>query len=181
MDYEQIYYVTDDGRNARAPVVIERTTRARPTSVVSAAPPPPALAAFAPTTMQYRYPPPGVYPQPMVPQNWIGYPTQPVYAAPPVVAPASNLASILGGFGDVGTLANILGQVFAALLPLPTAPEPVDSRGTETDPAVDAAINTINLIKYQNALALFAKRDQQILTIGSVLKELFKRPPVVMG
>jgi len=179
MDYEQIYYVTDDGRNARAPVVIERTRAPRPTGVITSAPPPAALGAFAPAPMQYRYP--GAYPQTTVPQNWIGYPTQPVYAVPPVVAAPSNLASILGGFGDVGTLANILGQVFAALLPLPTAPEPVDSRGTEGSPSVDAAINTINLIKYQNALALFAKRDQQILTIGSVLKELFKRPPVVMG
>jgi hypothetical protein len=181
MDYEQIYYVTDDGRNARAPVVIERTRAPRPTSVITSAPPPAPLAGFAPTTMQYRYPPPGAYAQTVVPQNWMGYPTQPVYSMPPVVAPPSNLASILGGFGDVGTLANILGQVFAALLPLPAAPEPVDSRGTETDPAVDAAVNTINLIKYQSALALFAKRDQQILTIGSVLKELFKRPPVVLG
>jgi hypothetical protein len=181
MDYEEIYYVTDDGRNARAPVVIERTRRPRPTSVVSSAPPVAPIAAFAPTTMQYRYPAPGAYAQAMVPQNWMGYPTQPVYTVPPTVAPPSNLASILGGFGDVGTLANILGQVFAALLPLPAAPEPVDSRGTEGSPSVDAAINTINLIKYQNALALFAKRDQQILTIGSVLKELFKRPPVVLG
>lgn len=176
MDYDQIYYVTDDGRNARAPVVIDRARVSRPTSVITSAPP-----SFVPAAPQYRYPAPGVYAPTAVPQSWIGYPTQPVYAVPPTVAAPSNLASILGGFGDIGTLANILGQVFAALLPLPTAPEPVDSRGTETDPAVDAAINSINLVKYQTALALFAKRDQQILTIGSVLKELFKRPSVVMG
>src|SRR6185436_15883965 len=99
MDYDQIYYVTDDGRNARAPVVIEQTRVPRPTGVITTAPPPAALGAFAPTAMQYRYPPPGAYPQTMAPQNWIGYPTQPVYAVPPVVAAPSNLASILGGFG----------------------------------------------------------------------------------
>ena len=42
-------------------------------------------------------------------------------------------------------------------------------------------MNSSNLIRYQNALAMFARRDQQILTLGSVLKELFKRPSVVMG
>jgi hypothetical protein len=75
--------------------------------------------------------------------------------------------------------ANIVAQVFAALMPLPNAPTPQDN--TEGRPEVDAAVNSSNMIRYQNALALFAKRDQQILTLGSVLKELFKRPGVVMG
>jgi hypothetical protein len=95
----------------------------------------------------------------------------------PPVAPPSNLASILGGFGDIGSLANIIAQVFAALMPLPVSPNPQDSTTSgESDPATNAAVNSSNLIRYQNALALFARRDQQILTVGSVLKELFKRP-----
>jgi hypothetical protein len=89
----------------------------------------------------------------------------------------SNLSTILGGFGDVGSLANIIAQVFAALLPLPVAPTPQDSG--DSDQATNAAVNSSNMIRYQNALALFARRDQQILTLGSVLKELFKRPGTV--
>jgi hypothetical protein len=105
---------------------------------------------------------------------------QPPYVTPPVAAPPSNLATILGGFGDIGTLANIIAQAFAAFLPLPSAPTPQDSTG-DGDAATSAAVNSSNLIRYQNALALFARRDQQILTLGSVLKELFRRPGTVLG
>jgi hypothetical protein len=97
---------------------------------------------------------------------------------PPVAAP-SNLATILGGFGDIGSLANLVAQVFAALLPLPASPPPQENN--DSDSATNAAVNSSNLIRYQNALALFARRDQQILTLGSVLKELFKRPCPVIG
>jgi len=176
MDYEQVYYVTGDnsGRNATPVVVDHRTgTRlpGRPTNVITAAP----TAVSAP--MAYQYSQPGFYGPAVMPSNWTGYPVQPPYVMPPV-APASNLATILGGFGDVGSLANIVAQVFAALLPLPAAPTPQDNG--ENDSA-NAAVNSSNLIRYQNALALFARRDQQILTLGSVLKELFKRPGTVAG
>jgi hypothetical protein len=115
-----------------------------------------------------------------MPNGWTGYPVQPPYVMPPV--PSSNLASILGGFGDIGSLANIIAQVFGALMPLPVAPTPQDStNNSDSDPATNAAVNSSNLIRYQNALALFARRDQQILTLGSVLKELFKRPGMVTG
>jgi len=113
----------------------------------------------------------------MVPNSWTGYPLQPPYIMPPV-APTSNLATILGGFGDLGSLASVIAQVVAALLPLPAAPTPQDI--AEND-ASNAAVNSSNLIRYQNALALFARRDQQILTLGSVLKELLKRPGMVTG
>jgi len=136
---------------------------------------------MAPTTAgPYQYPQQTVwYPNTSSwgASGW-GYPVQPPYVMPPVVAPGSNLATILGGFGDIGSLANIIAQVFAALLPLPAAPTPQDG-GSDSDPATSAAVNSSNLIRYQNALALFARRDQQILTLGSVLKELFKRPGMV--
>jgi hypothetical protein len=45
--------------------------------------------------------------------------------------------------------------VFAALLPLPAAPTPQDA-ATEGDSATNAAVNSSNLIRYQNALVLFA-------------------------
>src|SRR5215468_9089175 len=102
----------------------------------------------------------------------------PGYVYPPAPG-TTNLASILGGFGDLGSLANIAAQILAAFLPLPAAPTPQDNN--DSDSATNAAVNSSNLIRYQNALAQFAKRDQQILTIGSVLKELFKRPCPVLG
>jgi len=190
MEYENVYYV--DGRNATpatsrdhriwtnpvstAPVttrvVTPATTNVGWTSPVSSAP--------------YQYPPPGYYGPTPYPNatwnpsvNW-GYPVQPPYVMPPVAAPPSNLATILGGFGDVGTLANIVAQAIAAFLPLPSAPNPQDATGSE-DAASSAATNSSNLIRYQNALAMFARRDQQILTLGSVLKELFRRPSSVLG
>jgi hypothetical protein len=192
MDYQEVYYI-DDGRNARLPFRDPRL--ARPTvrpALMPAAPPPAAPPVLATTTVptvgayQYAQPafygPSGYYGPTAVPQGWAGYPVNPQYVMPPVAAP-NNLASILGGFGDIGTLANIAAQVFAAFMPLPEPPTPQDS--TDNDTATrNAMVNSSNLIRYQNALALFAKRDQQILTLGSVLKELFKRPGtpgVVMG
>lgn len=186
MDYEQVYYVTGDnsGRNA-TPVVVEHRTGARlptrPTNVIAAAPATavPAAVSWAPNTAPYQYAQPSFYGTTVMPNSWTGYPVQPPYIMPPV-APSSNLATILGGFGDVGSLANIIAQVLAALLPLPAAPTPQDNNDSESA-ATSAAVNSSNLIRYQNALALFARRDQQILTLGSVLKELFKRPGVVTG
>ena len=181
MDYENVVYMDNgggyiDGRNATRPVVITHGTRpVRPTSIVPAAAPPPA-ASISAGPYQYPVSQPSYYPATM-PQFWAGYPANPGYAYPPV-APPSNLASILGGFGDIGSLANIVAQAFAAFLPLPASPTPQD--GTDNDSiSTNTLANTSNLIRYQNALAQFARRDQQILTLGSVLKELFKRPGVV--
>jgi hypothetical protein len=177
MDYENVYYVGPNDGWRNAPVVMDhRRAPARSTTIVTSAPPaalaPVASAPMMPATAPYQYPQQVWYPNN---SSWAGYPVQPQYVMPPVGAPGSNLATILGGFGDVGSLANIIAQVFAALLPLPSAPTPQDGNN-DSDPATNAAVNSSNLIRYQNALALFARRDQQILTLGSVLKELFKRP-----
>lgn len=191
MDYENVYYV--DGRNAT--VLSARDHRV--TTSPGASPGPstrvigPGMSPVGwtstpnPSSTPYQYPAPSYYGPTAYPGttwnpslNW-GYPVQPPYIAPPVMAPSSNLATILGGFGDVGTLANIVAQAIAAFLPLPAAPNPQDNTGD--DAAASAAVNSSNLIRYQNALALFARRDQQILTLGSVLKELFRRPGSVLG
>jgi len=188
MDYDNIYYV--DGRNATPIVSRDHRIWTNPavaspvsTRVVT---PAGATVGWGPTgqssTAPYQYPAPNYYGPTMYPNpgiNW-GYPVQPPYVTPPVVAQPSNLATILGGFGDVGTLANIVAQAIAAFLPLPAAPNPQDNTGSE-DAATSAAVNSSNLIRYQNALAMFARRDQQILTLGSVLKELFRRPGSVLG
>src|SRR5262245_36306479 len=169
MDYQDVVYV--ENRNAPPTVIDHRTgTRYpyRPTRWDTAAPvaAAPTVAPAPMTAPQYQYA--QGWATPMWGQSGWG---QPGYVYPPV--PPSNLASILGGFGDLGSLASIAAQIFAAFLPLPAAPTPQDS---SEDSATDAAVNSSNLIRYQNALAQFAKRDQQILTIGSVLKELLKRP-----
>jgi hypothetical protein len=170
MDYENVYYV-DNNRNAdprthlidhRLPPTVEH--RLAPTGTRVSRP-----VVAAPTTAPYQYPPMGYFPS-------SGYPVYPPYVMPPQIPPTSNLASILGGFGDIGTLANIAAQAFAAFLPLPVAPTPQDVVNDSESASVNAAVNSSNLIRYQSALALFARRDQQILTLGSVLKELLKRP-----
>jgi hypothetical protein len=191
MDYENVYYV--DGRNAtvtpaRDHRVITTGPVNSPVPITRVVTPTTNVAWASPNSAPYQYPAPTpsyygptVYPNttwnPSI--NW-GYPAQPPYVVPPVTAPPSNLATILGGFGDVGTLANIVAQAIAAFLPLPAAPNPQDATGSE-DAATSAATNSSNLIRYQNALAMFARRDQQILTLGSVLKELFRRPNSVFG
>lgn len=184
MDYENVVYLDNgggyiDGRNATRPVVISHGTRGpRPTAIVPAAAAAPSTSMTA-APYQYPYPvsQPAYYGPATMPQGWAGYPMNPGYVFPPV-APPSNLASILGGFGDIGSLANIVAQAFAAFLPLPASPTPQD--GTDNDSiAQNTLANSSNLIRYQNALAQFARRDQQILTLGSVLKELFKRPGLV--
>jgi len=184
MDYENVYYVTDS-RNATAAVTRDHrpvVTTSVPTRVFTPGIAPAATTVAwtgGPSAAPYQYPQPSYYGPQVMPNSWTGYPVQPPYVMPPV-APPSNLASILGGFGDIGSLANIIAQVFAALMPLPVSPNPQDSTTSgDSDPATNAAVNSSNLIRYQNALALFARRDQQILTVGSVLKELFKRPGLV--
>jgi hypothetical protein len=166
-DYRDVAYmeIVPDPRNATRPVVISQGTRGpRPVSV---APVPHTVASSAP----YMYP---QYPTGQS-AMWWGYPTNPNYAVP---QPQSNLGTILSGFGDLGTLVNIVAQAFAAFLPLPAAPDPHDS--TDNDMiSSNTLANSVNLIKYQNALAQFARRDQQILTLGSVVKELLKRPGTV--
>jgi len=179
MDYENVYYV--DGRNAVTDHRVVTRVPPRTTTIVSAAPAaaPPAtpVGTMMASVGPYQYAQPSYFGPSALPQGWTGYPVNPAYVVPPA-SPASNLATILGGFGDIGSLANIVAQVFAAFLPLPTAPTPQDAE-SESNPATLAAVNSSNLIRYQSALALFAKRDQQILTLGSVLKELFKRPGVM--
>jgi hypothetical protein len=166
MAYEEIVYLDERNATSARPVVISHGTRGpRPVAVAS----PQQVVASAAPGGSYMYP---QYPTAQSPY-W--YPTNPNYVIP---QPQSNLGTILAGFGDLGTLANIVAQAFAAFLPLPAAPDPHDSTDNDTIMANTHA-NSVNLIKYQNALAQFARRDQQILTLGNVIKELLKRPGTV--
>src|SRR6476469_11067663 len=84
-----------------------------------------------------------VYSQPAAPQ-----PPQVVYAYPP-----QNLgAAHVFGKMSAGQLIDLVAQVFAALMPLPAKPVAT----------ADATTDVGNLILYQDALAQYAKRDEQV-------------------
>jgi hypothetical protein len=81
-----------------------------------------------------------------------------IYAQPPQTALASNI------FGKVtaGQLVDLVAQIFAALMPLPAAPVATDVAATDVG----------NLILYQGALASYAKRDEQVRTLGNLVTKL---------
>jgi hypothetical protein len=97
------------------------------------------------------------YAQPSRPYN---YPQQPqiIYAQPP----QSMLAQNLFGKVTAGQLVDLVAQIFAALMPLPSAPVATDSAATDVG----------NLILYQSALASYAKRDEQVRTLGNLVTKL---------
>ncbi|MCW5803922.1 MAG: hypothetical protein KIT31_16225 [Deltaproteobacteria bacterium] len=78
--------------------------------------------------------------------------------AQPSVSPAAHL------FGNVSAaqLVDLVAQIFAALMPLPAAP-------TAT---ADTSTDIGNLITYQTALATYAKRDEQVRTLGNLVTKL---------
>ncbi len=81
-----------------------------------------------------------------------------VYAGPPQSAFASNLFGRITG----GQLVDLVAQIFAALMPLPAAPVAT----------ADSATDVGNLILYQGALASYAKRDEQVRTLGNLVTKL---------
>jgi hypothetical protein len=61
-----------------------------------------------------------------------------------------------------GQVVDMVAQIFAALMPLPAAP--VATADTPTD------LN--NVILYQTAIAQYAKRDEQVRTLGNLVMKL---------
>ncbi len=104
-----------------------------------------AVVAAQPTRV---YQPAYVQPQPQV-----------IYAGP---SPQSSVASNLLGRITAGQLVDLVAQIFAAVMPLPAAPNATAE--TSTDLA--------NLILYQGALAQYAKRDEQVRTLGNLVTKL---------
>ena len=86
-------------------------------------------------------------------------PAQPqiIYATPPQTAAATLLGKV-----TAGQLIDLVAQIFAALMPLPAAPVATDSVSTDVG----------NLILYQGALAQYAKRDEQVRTLGNLVTKL---------
>ncbi len=63
-----------------------------------------------------------------------------------------------------GQLVELAAQLLAAIQPLPAAPAAQGRADTDVQ----------NLITYQNALAIHAKRDEQLRTIGALVGKLVK-------
>ncbi|HEY0254704.1 MAG TPA: hypothetical protein VGC41_24430 [Kofleriaceae bacterium] len=86
------------------------------------------------------------------------------YAQPyqqPYMLPPSGMSNLFGRV-TAGQLVDLVAQIFAALLPLPSAPN------TTSDTATDVQ----NLITYQSSLAQYAKRDEQVRTLGNLVTKL---------
>ncbi|MEP6990413.1 MAG: hypothetical protein ABJA80_05730 [bacterium] len=93
-------------------------------------------------------------------QTYYAQPQQylPPYAQPQVALPASTLL----GRVTTGQIIDLVAQIFAALMPLPAAP--TATADTHTDVG--------NLMLYQGALAQYAKRDEQVRTLGNLVTKL---------
>ena len=70
--------------------------------------------------------------------------------------------SALFGRMTTGQVVDMVAQIFAALMPLPTAP--VATADVPTDVG--------NLILYQGSVAQYAKRDEQVRTLGNLVMKL---------
>ena len=89
----------------------------------------------------------------------------PSYGQPQIfygAAPQSAIGSSLFGRITGGQLVDLVAQIFAALMPLPSAPVAT----------ADTATDTGNMILYQTALAQYAKRDEQVRTLGNLVTKL---------
>jgi hypothetical protein len=135
-DYADIYYV--DTRNADSRDHRHTSGGSRPawTSV------PPSRTVYVP---------PGG--RPMAPAPAVIY-------APPIQQP--SLGASLFGKLTAGQVVEMVGQLFAALQPLPAAPNA--TRSADTDVA--------NLILFNGALAQHAKRDEQVRTLAGLVAKL---------
>lgn len=140
MDPDQIYY--EDPRNA---TVLDHRRM----------PPPPPRAPMPPTQTVYMQPatpiPRPVYYQPL---------PAPV-AAPAPTPPANGAAALLGKL-TTGQVVEMVVQIFAALQPLPAAPNATKDVSTDIN----------NMMLYQAALAQHAKKDEQVRTAGYLLSRL---------
>lgn len=147
MDEDEIYYF--DTRNAE-PVVVSRGGNNRGVITTSRG------GGMRPGTRVTRNP---------MATNRYGS----SYANPYMVGSTAAEYGVLGGsLGGLfsgttpGQLIDVIAQIFAAVMPLPSAPT------ATTDPATDIG----NLITYQSALASYAKRDEQVRTIGNLVTKL---------
>ena len=85
-----------------------------------------------------------------------------------IYAQPSGFGVGIGGGGGVfgrmttGQVIDMVAQIFAALMPLPAAPAVTSIADTDSG----------NNILYQSAIAQYAKRDEQIRTLGNLVVKL---------
>ena len=116
----------------------------------------PAGRTFVPNP-QSRYAPqyaPHYAPQPQV-----------IYAQGPGLGVGIGGSSVFGKM-TTGQVIDMVAQIFAALMPLPAAPVAT----------ADAATDISNLITYNGSLAQYAKRDEQVRTLGNLVTKLVDEP-----
>jgi hypothetical protein len=151
MDEDDIYYI--DTRNAE-PIVVSRSGGGQP--VVSGG----RVVSTRTGGRVVRPTPSGMY------NN--RYPTSD--GNPYMVGSTAQPYGMAMGMGLGGLFANttpgqlidLVAQVFAAVMTLPTPPTPT------SDPATDVP----NLITYQTAITQYEKRDEQIRTLGNIVQKL---------
>ena len=87
-----------------------------------------------------------------------------VVYAPGGAALGAGLGGSCGLLGrmSTGQVIDMVAQIFVALMPLPAAPVPT------SDPTTDVP----NMILYQSSLAQYAKRDEQVRVLGSLIVKL---------
>ncbi|HEY1817404.1 MAG TPA: hypothetical protein VGL61_09605 [Kofleriaceae bacterium] len=151
---EDIYYV--DTRNAE-PIVVSRTYG--PGQVPGGVPGRVIGVTRSPRVVTPVATPGGRYGS-MYGNPYAGSAMTP-YGSPYGAPIGASLGGLFGGMTG-GQLVDLVAQIFAAVMPLPTAPT------ATSDPATDVP----NMILFTNALAQYAKRDEQIRTLGSLVTKL---------
>ena len=108
---------------------------------------------FVAQPQQHRYP-----------QQYSQYPQQPqvIYASAPGMGVGIGGGASVFGRMSTGQVIDMVAQIFAALMPLPAGPTATADVGTDVG----------NLMLYQGSLAQYAKRDEQIRTLGNLVTKL---------
>ena len=103
-------------------------------------------------------------PQPRYPQQYPQQSQQPqvIYATAPGMGVGIGGGSGVFGRMSTGQVIDMVAQIFAALMPLPAGPTATAEVSTDVG----------NLMLYQGALAQYAKRDEQIRTLGNLVTKL---------
>ncbi len=112
----------------------------------------PGHRTFVPASPRYA---PQHYPQQYGPQPNV------IYAQAPGLGVGIGGSSLFGRM-TTGQVIDMVAQIFAALMPLPAAPVATS----------EAATDVGNLILYQGSLAQYAKRDEQVRTLGNLVTKL---------
>jgi hypothetical protein len=95
------------------------------------------------------------------PQQYGQQQPQVIYASAPGMGVGIGGSSVFGRM-STGQVIDMVAQIFAALMPLPA--QPVATKDANTDVG--------NLILFQGSLAQYAKRDEQIRTLGNLVTKL---------